>query len=119
MTQAIPVMYGIPNCDTIKKARKWMQQHNIDYQFHDYKKLGVDETRLHQWLDQLGWEQVINKRGTSWRKLDESVRNGMDNDKAISVILENPSIIKRPLLEYEGQLTLGFKEAQYQELLIT
>jgi len=118
MPENVPVMYGIPNCDTIKKARKWLTQHNIKYQFHDYKKLGTDEQQLQNWLQELGWEQLINKRGTTWRKLDESIKSSMDNEAAIQVMQDNPSIIKRPLLILKDQKILGFNENTYtQELL--
>lgn len=110
-----PVMYGIPNCDTIKKARKWLKHHNVDYRFHDYKKEGTDTLQLKAWVDHFGWENLINKRGTSWRKLDESTRDNMDNELAIQVMLDNPSIIKRPLLILQEQILLGFDEVKYQQ----
>jgi arsenate reductase len=109
------VMYGITNCSTIKKARDWLQQNNIDYQFHDYKKKGTDAEQLKQWIDQLGWEQLINRRGTTWRKLDANTRESMNNTVAISVMQDNPSIIKRPLLEVNAKLVLGFDENLYQQ----
>lgn len=110
-----PVMYGIPNCDTIRKARKWLQQHAVNYRFHDYRKQGTDETQLKSWVDELGWEKLINKRGTSWRKLDEPTKAGMNDDSAIRVMLDNPSIIKRPLLQLRDRLILGFDESVYQQ----
>lgn len=110
-----PVMYGIPNCDTIKKARNWLKQHDVDYRFHDYKKQGVEPAQLRLWVDQLGWENLINKRGTSWRKLDESTRMNMDNELAIKVMLDNPSIIKRPLLVVQEHILLGYDEVKYQQ----
>ena len=110
MPQNIPVMYGIPNCDTIKKARNWLQQHEIEYQFHDYKKQGTDESQLQDWLHDLGWEALINKRGTSWRKLDEKTKATMDTQSAIKIMLDNPSIIKRPLLVLKDQKILGFND---------
>ena len=110
------IMYGIPNCDTIKKARKWMQQHDVNYRFHNYKKDGTDPTRLARWADQLGWEKLINRRGTSWRKLDEDTRNNMDLARALEIMQQNPSIIKRPLIETaNGKLLLGFDEKAYQQ----
>ena len=119
MSQKMPIMYGIANCDTIKKARHWMSQHEIDYQFHDYKKLGTDEEQLKSWIAEFGWEKIINRRGTSWRKLDESIRNSMDDSSALGVMQENPSIIKRPLLEVGQHRILGFNEAEYARVLIT
>ncbi len=118
MPESIPVMYGIPNCDTIKKARNWLKEHQIEYQFHDYKKQGTDENQLKDWLQELGWEQLINKRGTSWRKLDENTRGNMDNQLALEVMLSNPSIIKRPLLILNDQTVLGFNEKTYQQELL-
>lgn len=110
------VMYGIPNCDTIKKARQWMQQHEVDYRFHNYKKDGVDAAQLAQWAQQLGWDKLINKRGTTWRKLDEDTRNHMDLARALEIMQQNPSIIKRPLIETSaGKLLLGFDEKTYQQ----
>lgn len=118
MGRQLPVMYGIANCDTIKKARHWMAQHEVDYQFHDYKKLGIHLDQLHSWVAELGWEQIINKRGTSWRKLDESLRNNMDEQSAIAVMQDNPSIIKRPLLETGQCRIIGFDEMQYTKVLL-
>ncbi len=111
-------MYGIPNCDTIKKARKWLDQQGIAYQFHNYKKDGTDPARLEQWAEQLGWEALINKRGTSWRKLDQDTRDQIDLARALEVMQQNPSIIKRPLLETaEGKLLLGFDPDLWQQEL--
>ena len=109
-------LYGIPNCDTIKKARKWLTDNNIEYQFHDYKKLGVPEKNLRQWVKQLGWEALLNKRGTTWRKLDDSIKNAIDEKSAIEIMIENPSIIKRPLLDRDGHYELGFKAENYKNL---
>jgi arsenate reductase len=109
-------MYGIPNCDTIKKARKWLEANNIAYEFHDYKKLGVPENELKRWVKDAGWETVLNKRGTTWRKLDDDTKNNIDEASAIRIMLENPSIIKRPVLESGNSLLIGFKETDYQQL---
>jgi len=111
-------LYGIPNCDTIKKARDWMAQHSPDYQFHDFKKKGLDKDKLTAWIDQLGWETVINKRSTSWRQLDDTTKKSMDSQSAIAVALENPSIIKRPVLEVDAIcIATGFKPDIYLTLL--
>lgn len=118
MADAQPVMYGIPNCNTIKKARIWLEQNGIEYSFHDYKKLGTTQSQLKAWLKELGWEQLINKRGTTWRNLDEEVKTSMNDDLAVSVMMENHSIIKRPLLETSGKKLLGFDEAVYQQELL-
>lgn len=109
-------MYGIPNCDTIKKARKWLEANGVAYEFHDYKKLGVPENQLKLWVKEAGWETVLNKRGTTWRKLDDNTKNNIDEASAIKIMLENPSIIKRPVLESGKSLLIGFKEADYQQL---
>jgi arsenate reductase len=110
-------IYGIPNCDTVKKARKWLESHDIGYEFHDYKKLGVPENKLKNWVKQAGWETVLNKRGTTWRKLDEKTKNNIDKASAITIMLDNPSIIKRPILESGKMLIIGFTENDYQQLL--
>lgn len=119
MSGEVPVMYGIPNCNTMKKARDWLQQHAVDYEFHDYKKKGTTPDQLKHWVSQLGWETLINKRGTSWRKLDEYIRETMSDESAISVMQDNPTIIKRPLLEYDGKLLVGFDEKQYEQELLS
>jgi len=110
-------LYGIANCDTIKKARKWLQDNKIDYQFYDYKKLGVPKDELKKWIKQLGWQALVNKRGTTWRKLDDDVKNSIDESSAIQIMLDNPSIIKRPLLDINHQYTLGFKADDYAQLI--
>ena len=109
-------MYGIPNCDTIKKARKWLESNGLDYEFHDYKKQGVPEKNLKQWVKQAGWETLLNRRGTTWRKLPEDVRENIDEASAIEVMMDNPSAIKRPVLEADKALLIGFKEDEYQKL---
>ena len=109
-------IYGIPNCDTMKKARKWLDEHGVDYRFHNYKKDGVPEQRLRAWVDALGWEALLNKRGTTWRKLDDSVKTGIDTESAIAIMRDNPSIIKRPVLESANTLLVGFNENDYQQL---
>ena len=110
-------IYGIPNCDTMKKARRWLEANGVEYKFHDYRKLGVPEKKLRAWVKQAGWETVLNKRGTTWRKLDDGVRNTIVTESAIRIMLEHPGIIKRPVLESGRQLLIGFKENDYQQLL--
>lgn len=110
-------MYGIPNCDTIKKARKWLEANSVDYEFHDYKKLGVPEKQLKQWIKEAGWEILLNRRGTTWRKLDDNIKDNIDEASAINVMIENPSSIKRPVLEAGKTLLVGFKEDEYQQIL--
>ena len=109
-------LYGIPNCDTIKKARKWLNDNGIDYEFHDYKKLGVPEKELKAWVKKLGWEILLNKRGSTWRKLDEKVKSSVDEKTAIQIMLNNPSIIKRPILIKTKNILVGFKTDEYEKL---
>ena len=110
-------IYGIPNCDTMKKARKWLEDNSLEYEFHDYKKHGVPEKNLTRWVKTAGWEVVLNKRGTTWRKLDDEIKNDIDETSSIQVMLENPSAIKRPVLEDGKTLLVGFKEEDYKTLL--
>ncbi|MEH6449496.1 MAG: ArsC family reductase [Oleispira sp.] len=111
-------MFGIKNCDTIKKARKWLEAEGIEYQFHDYKKDGLSPEMLNIWVKDLGWEALINKRGTTWRKLPEEVKESVDQASAILIMLDNASIIKRPLLINDADSKLlGFKAEEYQEFI--
>ena len=110
-------LYGIPNCDTMKKARRWLEANGVEYDFHDYKKRGVPEKNLKAWVKQAGWETVVNKRGTTWRKLDDELKHTIDNESAIKIMLDNPSIIKRPVLESNQLLLIGFKEDEYRQLI--
>ena len=109
-------LYGIKNCDTIKKSRKWLEQNNIEYQFHDYRKEGLSADQLKQWCEELGWENLLNKRGTTWRKLPEETKQSIDLKAAIAIMLEQPAIIKRPLLHTGKTKLLGFNEEQYSEI---
>lgn len=109
-------LYGIPNCGTVKKARAWLEAKEIAHAFHDYKKAGLDEQQLRAWVAELGWEALLNRRGTTWRKLPESTREGIDEASAIGLMLESPSIIRRPLLDLGTKRHLGFSEAEYEEL---
>ena len=110
-------LYGIPNCDTVKKARKWLEANKLDYEFHDYKKAGIDKASLQQWSKQLGYQNLLNQRGTTWRKLSEAERADLDASKAIALMQLYPSLIKRPVLVSSKKLLLGFKEADWQSLL--
>ncbi|KGA99455.1 ArsC family reductase [Enterobacteriaceae bacterium RIT814] len=109
-------LYGIKNCDTIKKARRWLEDNNIDYRFHDYRVDGLDADLLQKFIAELGWEALLNTRGTTWRKLDESLRASINNaDSAAALMIEMPAIIKRPLLWTPGQpMLLGFSDSSYQ-----
>ncbi|WP_455813985.1 ArsC family reductase [Pseudomonas graminis] len=108
-------MYGIKNCDTIKKARKYLESQGVEYQFHDYRADGLDEALLQRFIDTLGWQALLNTRGTTWRKLEESERNAVDNPAtALKLMLAQPAIIKRPLLcAPDGSMLLGFSETTY------
>jgi len=114
---SIPIVYGIPNCDTIKKARKWLEVQGINYQFHDYRKQGLDTDWLEATVNELGWEAMINKRGLSWRKLDDDAKATMNINSAIQVMLNNPAIIKRPLLVGDCFKQLGFDPETWERLL--
>ena len=110
-------IYGIKNCDTMKKAITFLDEAGVMYDFHDYKKLGIDENVLQKAIDEQGWENVINRRGTTWKKLPESVRETMDAEKAVHIARDNPSVIKRPVLTVGGEMLLGFDEQEYHRIL--
>ncbi len=109
--------YGIPNCDTVKKARKWLEANGIDYTFHDYKKEGADPDKLKAWVEERGWEVLLNKRGTTFRKLDDAEKADIDADKAVVIMQSHPSTIKRPVVEHDGALLVGFKEDEWKDAL--
>lgn len=111
------IMYGIPNCDTIRKARRFLDEHGVAYEFHDYKKHGASKSMLQRCCDEFGYEQVLNRRGTTWRKIDEQTRAEIDESKAITLMLEQPSMIKRPILDTCSKLLLGFDQSEYESLL--
>jgi arsenate reductase len=107
-------LYGIPNCDTVKKARTWLDAKGVAYEFHDYKKQGADPARLAAWQEKAGWEKVINRAGTTFRKLPDADKDGLDAVKAVRVMAANPSTIKRPIVEYPGGLLVGFKPEEWE-----
>ncbi len=109
-------LYGIKNCDTIKKARAWLQAAGIEYAFHDYKKDGLSAELLDSFLAELSWEDLLNKRGTTWRALPDDVKAGIDAASAKALMLDNPSIIKRPLLDTGNRKVLGFSADDYSAL---
>lgn len=115
MNSSDVIMYGIPNCDTIKKARRWLSEQQISYQFHDYRKDGLNRDMLEQFENQLGWQALLNKRGTTYRKLTDEQKNSLNKESAITLMLEQPAMIKRPLLVRNGQYLLGFKDTNYAE----
>ncbi len=110
-------LYGIPNCDTVKKAREWLKARDLAFAFHDYKKSGADAALLNHLCAMLGWEKVLNRAGTTFRKLPEADREGIDQAKAVALMAANPSCIKRPILDYPGGYLLGFKEAEWASAL--
>lgn len=107
-------LYGIPNCDTVKKARTWLDQNNVEHQFHDFRKDGVDAAQVKQWIADLGVDTLINKRSTSWKALSDEQKSGLNDSTALELILESPTLIKRPLLDKDGELQVGFKAATYE-----
>jgi Spx/MgsR family transcriptional regulator len=109
-------LYGIKNCDTIKKARAWLTANNINYIFHDYRQNGLDPKWLEQTEQVLGWEIMLNKRGTTFRQLSEEQKQGVDKTAALALMLEHPAMIKRPILMHNDQYLLGFKADQYAEV---
>lgn len=110
-------LYGIPNCDTVKKARTWLDAHALPYTFHDYKKQGIDAATLAHWSSELGYEALLNQRGTTWRKLPEAERAISTEAAAIALMQAQPSVIKRPLLDTGTRLLQGFSENSYRSLL--
>ena len=108
-------IYGIKNCDTMKKARAWLDGHGVAYAFHDYKTEGVTRDRLEEWLGSVGWETLLNRAGTTFRKLPEAERDGLDQARAIELMLAQPSMIKRPVLEVGGRLLVGFRPETYAQ----
>ncbi|MBC7986234.1 MAG: arsenate reductase [Sphingomonadaceae bacterium] len=106
-------LYGIPNCDTVRKARAWLAERGVDYAFHDYKKAGIDEARLRGWAREVSWEALLNRAGTTFRKLPEADRAGLDEDIAIALMRAQPSMIRRPVVEHDGALLVGFNPEAY------
>jgi arsenate reductase (glutaredoxin) len=110
-----PTIYGIRNCDTMKKARAWLDQKGVAYTFHDYKAAGVDRACLEGWVARVGWETLLNRAGTTFRKLPEADKVALTENKAIALMLAQPSMIKRPVLEVAGRLLVGFRPPDYQK----
>ncbi len=110
-------LYGIKNCDTMKKARAWLEAEGVAYDFHDYKTAGIDRARLEGWVTELGWETLLNRAGTTFRKLPDSARENLDAEKAVALMLAQPSMIKRPVLDLGDRRLAGFKPELYQAAL--
>lgn len=110
-------LYGIRNCDTVKKARKWLDSHTVAYGFHDLREDGLTAAMLSHWIDRLGWETLLNRRSTTWRQLDEADRADLDAARAQSLMLAHPTLIKRPVLVWQDDCLAGFSADRYQGLL--
>ena len=109
-------VFGIKNCDTIKKARNWLTDQGIEYQFHDFRANGIDRDRIETWIQQTGWETVLNRRGTTWRKLDAAIQDTVNRDNVAALLAEHPAMIKRPVLDIDGDISIGFKPDLYQSI---
>ncbi|RKE86526.1 ArsC family reductase [Rhizobium sp. AG855] len=109
------IIYGIKNCDTMKKARTWLDDHSVSHDFHDYKAKGIDASTLDGWIGKVGWEVLLNKAGTTFKKLDDAQKENLDAAKAKTLMLAQPSMIKRPVLDVDGALVVGFKPETYQQ----
>lgn len=114
------IIYGIKNCDTIKKSLQWIKQKKVEFQFHDYKIQGITRDKLKAWTEQTSWENLVNKKGTTWRKIDETVKAATTNaEKAVDLMQENPSLIKRPIAERNGKIiAIGFAEKEWEQKML-
>lgn len=117
MVEKSITIYGIKNCDTMKKARAWLAAHGVAHTFHDYKKEGVERQLLERWCDAAGWEALLNRRGTTWRRLAEAEREGVDRERAVALMAANPSLIRRPVLMMGDTIEIGFSEERYRAML--
>lgn len=113
---AVITLYGIKNCDTVRKARKWLDAHAIDYDYHDFREDGLERSAVENWIEQLGWETVVNRRSTSWKALDVSEREAMNKQSAVIAVLSHPTLIKRPLLNTGKQYFAGFSPTNYEKI---
>ncbi|HXZ46544.1 MAG TPA: ArsC family reductase [Pseudolabrys sp.] len=112
----VPVIYGIKNCDTMNKARAWLDKRGVEYSFHDYKSAGIDRAKLERWAKKVGWETLLNRAGLTFKKLPDKDKQGLSEKKAIALMLKQPSMIKRPVLEFDGgKMLVGFRPEQYRE----
>lgn len=110
-------LYGIPNCDTVKKARRWLDERGVAHRFHDFRKDGLDPALLDRWVDELGWEKLLNKAGTTFRKLPDADKAGLDAAKAKALMLDQPAMIRRPVVEADGAISVGFSADDWQQRL--
>lgn len=113
------IIYGIPNCDTMKKARAWLETNGLEFSFHNYKKSGLEAATLEKWIQQVGWEVLVNKRGTTWRQLDPAAKENLNATSAAQLMLANTSLIKRPVLDNNQQLLVGFDAATWHSQLLS
>ena len=109
-------LYGIKNCDTVKKSRRWLDDNDVEYQFHDFRQDGLDKKQLNGWLEKLGWEYIVNKRSTTWRNLTDEEKDITSNAQAAKLLLANPTLIKRPVVESKKTVLVGFKEVEFKKL---
>ena len=108
------ILYGISNCDTVKKAKSWLEKNNLDYHFHDFRKQGLESAIIQDWLSQIDWQKLLNKRSTTWRNLDAKTQQSVNAENIIQLLLENPTLIKRPVLKVNGIINIGFNADTYQ-----
>ena len=111
------ILYGITNCDQVKRAKRWLEQNEVAYSYHDFRKDEICKAVLEKWIDQVGWETLLNRRGTTWRKLPEIRRETIDSDNVCALLQEYPSIIKRPVLCYGSRILVGFSDKSYKDLI--
>ena len=112
-------LYGIPNCDSVKKAKHWLAENEVVYEFHDYKKLGADKSTLKAWSKKVGWETLLNRRGTTWRKLSDAERGDeLNENRAIQLMVDNSSLIKRPVVTVDDTVMVGFDESEFEKNLL-
>lgn len=110
------ILYGIGNCDTVRKARKWLADNSVDYRFHDFRKDGLDATLVRNWIADLGWQSLLNRSGRTWRSLPDEARNTVDEKSAVQLMLQYPSVIKRPVLQFGNRHYVGYKENEYRNI---
>ncbi len=113
---AVITLYGIPNCDTVKKARVWLEQHNVEFNFHDFRKDGLETATVEGWCGRMDWETLVNKRSTTWKKIDADIRDSLSRDNVVALLVEHPTLIKRPVLDTPNTLEVGFKADLYQSI---
>ena len=109
-------LYGIKNCDTVKKAHKWLAERNIEFIFHDVRADGLELAQINRWIEKSDWETILNRRGTTWRKLDQSIQKDITRDNVAELLLANPTMIKRPILDHNGTIIVGFKPDIYESI---